>query len=92
VSEIEQKATVEDEILSEVSKILNIPKDALQKLDDAAAVNILSNTFNDSSQLNGILYHPTFNPLDKLIEIYEIRLKEKDDLIRELIEKLSGKK
>jgi transcriptional regulator with XRE-family HTH domain len=84
VSEVEQKAIVEDDILAEVSKILNVPKDALEKLDDAAAVNILSNTFNDSSQLNGILYHPTFNPVDKLIEVYEVRLREKDAEIARL--------
>lgn len=95
VSEVEQKAIVEDDILTEVCKILNVPKDALEKLDDAAAVNILSNTFNDSSQLNGILYHPTFNPVDKLIEVYEIRLKEKDSVISKLekeLDKLRGKK
>jgi hypothetical protein len=62
-------------------------------------VQIISNTFNDSSVLNGINYYPTFNPIDKVvqlydekIELYERMLKDKTDMIEKLEQMLLQKK
>ncbi|MDB5230382.1 MAG: helix-turn-helix protein, partial [Chitinophagaceae bacterium] len=52
---------------------------------------IVSNTFNDSSILNGINYNPTFNPIDKVLELFERLLaseKEKTDLLKEILNKI----
>lgn len=91
VSLLEQKEEIEDDVLEEVAKILKVPVDAIKKLDDEKALNIISNTFNDHSVLNGILYNPTFNPIDKYVEqveenkrLYERLLKEKEAMIDEL--------
>ena len=94
MSLLEQKEEIEDSVLEEVAKILKVPVDAIKKLDDEKALNIISNTFNDHSVLNGILYNPTFNALDKYVEqveenkkLYERLIKEKEETIEELKKK-----
>ncbi|AKK74164.1 transcriptional regulator [Chryseobacterium gallinarum] len=84
VSLLEQKETVESDILAQVAKILKVPAEAIENFDEEQAVNIISNTFNDQS--NGYNYYPnfTFNPLDKMVELYERMLQQQ----REMIEKL----
>ncbi|AZA50100.1 XRE family transcriptional regulator [Chryseobacterium carnipullorum] len=84
VSLLEQKEMVESDILAQVAKILKVPAEAIENFDEEQAVNIISNTFNDQS--NGYNYYPTFtfNPLDKMVELYERMLEQQ----REMIEKL----
>ncbi len=91
VSLLEQKEEIEDNVLEEVAKILKVPAKAIKNLNDEKALNIISNTFNDHSVLNGILYNPTFNPLDKYVEqveenkrLYERLISEKETMIEEL--------
>ena len=92
VSRLEAKEEIEPDILETVAKALKVPVEAIKNFDEEVAVNIIANTFNEHATLNGINYNPTFNPIDKLIELMERSLKEKDDLIRELILKLSNNK
>lgn len=68
VSLLEQKETIEKDILRQVSDILHIPVEAFQNFDEEQAVNIISNTFNDQS--NGYNYYPTINvnPYEKWME------------------------
>jgi transcriptional regulator with XRE-family HTH domain len=91
VSRLEQKEEIEPAILEVVAKALKIPVEALKNFDEEAAVNIIANSFHEHSTLNGINYYPTFNPVDKVVEILERSIKEKDDIIRELIAKLPSK-
>lgn len=56
ISLLEQKDTIEEEILHQVSHILRIPVEAFQNFDEEQAINIISNTFNDQS--NGYNYYP----------------------------------
>lgn len=84
ISLLEQKEMVESDILAQVAQILKVSVEAIQNFDEEQAVNIISNTFNDQS--NGYNYYPnfTFNPLDKMVELYERMLQQQ----REMIEKL----
>ena len=100
VSLLEQKDVVEPELLEQIAKVLKVPVDAIKNFDEEQAVNIISNTFNDSSILNGINYNPTFNinPVEKWMEaleenkkLYAALLKEKDEKIA-LLESLIKKK
>ncbi|MDR4950636.1 helix-turn-helix transcriptional regulator [Chryseobacterium sp. ES2] len=86
ISLLEQKETVESDILAQVAQILKVPAEAIENFDEEQAVNIISNTFtsNDTSTLNAINVQPTFNPLDKMVELYERMLQQQ----REMIEKL----
>ncbi|KEO75240.1 helix-turn-helix transcriptional regulator [Anditalea andensis] len=104
ISLLEQRETIESDILRQVSDILRVPVEAIQNFDEEQAVNIISNTFNDQS--NGYNYYPTFNinPFEKWVEameeikrlneekiaLYERMLKEKDEMMTRL-ERLMGK-
>ncbi len=84
VSLLEQKEEVDDEILQQVAGALKVPKEAIENFDEQAVLSIISNTFNDHAVLNGILYNANFNPLDKVVELYERMLKDRDGMIEEL--------
>lgn len=74
VSLLEQKETVDREILEQVAAILKIPVEAIQNFDEEGVLSIISNTITNNDQpVIGINYnyHPTFNPLDKLVEAFE---------------------
>ncbi|WP_313091475.1 helix-turn-helix transcriptional regulator [Chryseobacterium flavum] len=91
ISLLEQKEMVESDILTQVAQILKVPVEAIENFDEEQAVNIISNTFNDQS--NGYNYYPnfTFNPLDKMVELYERMLEQQRDMIEKL-ERLIEKK
>ncbi len=91
VSLLEQKETIETDILAQVAAILKVPVEAFQNFDEEQAVNIISNTFNDNAMLNAINHNPTFHPIDKLVQLheekialYERMLKEKEDMMARL--------
>ena len=86
VSLLEQKETVESDILAQVAEILKVPTEAIENFDEEQAVNIISNTFtsNDTSTLNAINVQPTFNPLDKMVELYERMLEQQKEMIETL--------
>jgi len=95
---LEQKDVIEDDLLQQVANVLKVPVDAIKKFDEEKAVHIISNTFNDSSILNGINYNPTFNPMDRWLAaldankaLYEQLIKEKDEQIALLKRLLEGK-
>lgn len=87
VSLLEAKESIEPEILDQVAKVLKVPAEAIRNFSEDTAIQIMSNTFNDHAILNGYNYFPTFNPIDKIIELYERLL----TIEREKIEILQGK-
>lgn len=86
ISILEQKEVIDISLLQEISKHLNVPVEAFQNFDEEQALNIISNTFtsNDTSTLNAINSNCNFNPLDKMVELYERMIQQQ----REMIEKL----
>jgi len=84
ISHLEAKETIEPAILEQVAKVLKVPTEAIKNFDEDATFNIMANTYHD----NSASVHYSFNPIDKIIELYERMLKEKD----ELIEKLASEK
>jgi transcriptional regulator with XRE-family HTH domain len=89
VSLLEQKETVDPSILEEVARVLKVPVEAIKNFSEESAMNIISNTFSDnhySAFCNSIYhYNPTFNPIDKVVELYERLLqveREKSDLLK----------
>ncbi|THF51729.1 helix-turn-helix transcriptional regulator [Flavobacterium supellecticarium] len=93
VSLMEQRETIENNILAQVAQILNVPVEAIENLDDEQAVNIIANTFNiEKDGYIGNL-NPVFNinPLEEIkqlheekIALYERMLKEKEDMMNRL--------
>ena len=88
ISLLEGKETIEPQLLDEVAKALKVPVDAIKNFDEQAAINVISNTFNDNAQ-NNLHYQCTFNPIDKMVELYERLIKEKEMMIEELKKMMS---
>lgn len=98
ISLLEQKESIDAPLLQQISAALKIPVEAILNFDEEQAVNIIANTFNDSSMLNAINHNPTFHPVDKLIQLheekialYERMLKEKDEMMGRLEKLIEGK-
>lgn len=88
VSKIEQSESVEDEALEKIAKVLGVTSEAVKNFNEDTILNVISNTFtsNDSSTLNAINLQPTFNPIDKVVELYERLLqseREKLELLKQ---------
>ncbi|MDN3582501.1 helix-turn-helix domain-containing protein [Mucilaginibacter flavus] len=91
VSKIEQSADVDGEALEKIAKILGLSSEAIKAFTEEAVFNIISNTFHNTSSDNSTLiasslnYQPTFNTVEKIVELYERLLlaeKEKNELLK----------
>src|SRR6201999_442697 len=85
VSKIEQSPDVEEEALIKIAKVLGVMPDAIKNFSDEAALNYF-NTFNDNSTGAFNNFNCTFNPIDKVIELYEgllVAEREKIDLLKQ---------
>ncbi|MCD0465380.1 helix-turn-helix transcriptional regulator [Flavobacterium sp. ENC] len=93
ISLLEQKELIENDILDQVAKILKVPADAIKNFDEEQAINIISNTasFDNCQQPAFFNNQPTFNPLDKMVELYERMLEQQKEMINRL-EKLIREK
>ena len=95
ISLLEQKEVIEPELLDQIAKALKVPVEAIKNFDEEAAITFIGNTYtnnDNSATLNGytIHYNPTFNPIDKIVELYEALLKSERDKI-ELMQKMLDK-
>ena len=102
ISLLEQKDVIEENLLKQISISLRIPVEAFQNFDEEQAVNVIANTysfqdFKDNAVASGFTYQPSFNPLDKIVQLYDEKislyermLKEKDEMMQRL-EKLISK-
>jgi hypothetical protein len=67
--------------------VLKVSPDAIRSFQEEAVINNISCTFHDFHD-NAFVFQ--FNPVDKIIELYEKLIKERDEKIT-LLEKLSEK-
>ena len=87
ISRLEAKEEIEDGILEEVARALKIPVEAIKNFDEEAAISIVANTFTgfkDGAVGIATHYTPTFNPIDKIVEILEQANKELKEQVAEL--------
>ncbi len=94
VSAIENSETIDDEKLIEVAKALGVSVEAIKNFSEEAVFNVIGNTINnhDNASMNSnIQYQPTFNPLDKVIELYERLVQVEKDKVEYLEKILKGK-
>ncbi|MFH6988110.1 helix-turn-helix domain-containing protein [Flavobacterium collinsii] len=102
ISMLEQKEVIEDSLLKQISALLKIPVEAFQNFDEEQAINVIANTysfqdFKDNAVASGFSYQPSFNAIDKIVQLYDEKislyermLKEKDEMMARL-EKLFNK-
>lgn len=89
VSNIEGSETVDEEKLKAISEVLGVSPEAIKNYSDETVLNVINNTFtsHDSSTINAINIQPNFNPLDKIVELYERLVQAEKDKV-EYLEKL----
>lgn len=89
ISKYEKMRVIDDEMLQRFARAMNVPFDYLKNTEeDAHTVVFENNTVNNSNQ-GGNNTHvgyiendadvTNFNPIDKITELYERLLKEKDE-------------
>jgi transcriptional regulator with XRE-family HTH domain len=86
VSNIEGSEIVDEEVLG-------VSAEAIKNYSDETVLNVINNTFtsNDSSTINAINIQPNFNPLDKVVELYERLVQAEKDKVEYLEKLLKGK-
>jgi transcriptional regulator with XRE-family HTH domain len=86
VSKMEASENLDDERLQKVAAALGVTPDAIRNFNEDAIFNNINNTFHD----NSALVNYQFNPIDKIVELYERMLKaekEKNALLESLLKK-----
>lgn len=88
VSHIKQSETIEEELLQRVSKALGVSPEGIKRFSEEAVINYFNN-FQDNSE-GAFNNHCTFNPIDKVVELYERLVQAEKDKVSYL-EKLMDK-
>lgn len=78
VSKLESKKEIDDATLNKIADKLGLKADAIKEFNpDAVVQNIQQHTGN----LGNVIGY-NINPVDKIVELYEKLLKEKDSIIK----------
>jgi transcriptional regulator with XRE-family HTH domain len=97
ISLLEQKEMVEPSILEKIAKVLKVPTKAIENFDEEAAIVNIQTNYEGANSGNGTIgnsltYHNcTFNPIDKIVELYEALVKserEKIELMKKILDKM----
>ena len=86
LSGYEKKDELEPEVLEKVTKALDIPIEAITELNEGTSINIFSGTWQDNA--SGNVQNQTFNPIDKIVELYERLLKAEQEKVATLMDKM----
>ena len=91
LSGYEKKDELEPEVLEKITKALDIPTEAITELNEGALINIYSGTWQDNATAAGSIQNQTFNPIDKIDELYERLLKAEQEKVAMLHEIIKDK-
>jgi transcriptional regulator with XRE-family HTH domain len=95
VSRIEQSETIEDDVLAKVAGVLGVSAEAIKNYSDEAVIYNIQNNYEGShNQGANVGSQVNFNPIDKLVELFEENKKLYERLLaseREKVELLRGK-
>lgn len=96
ISAIENSEIVDEKKLIEIANALGVSVEAIKNFSDEGVINYF-NTFNDAvsnssfGQGSNNNYDCTFNPLDKVVELYERLVQAEKDKVEYLEKLLNGK-
>jgi len=78
--------------LERIAKVLGLPAEAIKKFNEEAMINIIASTVNNHDQSASVFFNPTFNPIEKTVELYDEKIallerllqaeKEKNELLK----------
>lgn len=71
LSKIEQSEKVDETKLMAIAEALGVSVETIRNFNEDGPLNIIANTVNTHDQSASIFYNPTFNPIDKLVELFE---------------------
>ena len=96
ISSIETSETVDFEKLVEIAKALGVTVEAIENFTEESVFNFFNNFYDNSAnngQGNGNTNHNacTFNPLDKVVELYERLVQSEKEKVEYLEKLLKGK-
>lgn len=91
ISTIENSESVDEERLQEIAKALGVSAEAIRNFSEEAAINYF-NSFYDNSASQG-QFGPTynFNPIEKIIELYDKLVQAEKDKVAYLEKLLKDK-
>ena len=93
ISNIEASEIVDEEKLNAIAEALGVSAEGIKNYSDEAVFNIIGNTYHNTSSDNSTLiassmnYQPTFNTIEKIVELYERLVQAEKDKV-EYLEKL----
>ena len=88
ISRIEQEEEVDEATLEKIATVLGVSAEAIKNFDEEAAITIISSTLHDNSGSVNYNCTLTFNPLEKIVELYDALLKserEKNELLERML-------
>ncbi|UTN05158.1 helix-turn-helix transcriptional regulator [Flavobacterium bizetiae] len=95
ISNIEGSESIDEEKLNAIAEVLGVSAEAIKNYSDETVLNVINNTFtntsHDSSTINSISIQPTFNPLDKVVELFERLVQSEKEKVEYLEKLLKGK-
>ena len=94
VSLLEAKETIEEDVLAQVAAILKVPVEAIKNFDEEKAIHNIQNNYDNAVIHGGPTVNYNFNPIEKLIELFEENKKLYERLLaseREKVEMLKVK-
>ncbi len=90
ISQLEAKADIDDPMLEQVAKAMDIPVEAIKAFSVEKTIQIFKNDFTGNAvlQTQGNIYFPTFNPIDKLMQVMDENKKLYEELLKSEREKV----
>jgi transcriptional regulator with XRE-family HTH domain len=84
-SKLEAKAEIDDNLLERIAHAIDFPIELIKELENSSIQTI----HNSGSITDSIFYQN--NPIEKIIELYELRIKDKDVMLQEKSDMLKQK-
>lgn len=79
ISKIERSKKVDEEKLEKIAEILGVTADTIKNFNEDAVLNLIQN--NNENSTNNFLIGYQYHPVEKIVELYERIIKDKDAII-----------
>lgn len=91
VSALEQKEALDKDMLEKVAKALKVSPEAIKNFTEETVINVIQNNYDGSTNNSSNYNHQcSFNPIEKVVELYEALLKSEREKVA-LLEKMAGR-
>lgn len=87
VSNLENSETIDEVLLEKIAQALEVSVEGIKNFSEEAVFNIINNTYNNNSSdsstiiASSLNYQPTFNTVEKIVELYERLVQAEKDKV-----------